>query len=329
MTSLTGLLNTSTVQITVNPVAAAPPLPPPGVHPPPSVTTGANQTITLPTSSVTVTSAPVVTGSLASTSWTKFPYNQAKITVGILGSSTALGAYNSVDSSFVERLRNYWVAQGIVDQVINLANTGSDIGAGLPTGVTPMPGLSAPDPLRNVTALIAAGVKVAIVGFPTNAYDQDIVTPTVVGQEAQVIYDALKAAGIQCYVTTSQSRDDFSPTAQAKMKVIRDTIMNRFGYHAIDFYTGLTNAGLNTQIAEYARGDGIHFNDLGHQRLFEIVKAKNIFQDFVTNPSVITSPAAGSSTITGLTQGVYKYVVGIMDANGLAASAVTGCGRLV
>lgn len=296
-----------------------------GTHNPPSVTASADQTIALTTTTVPVTSLPVVQGSVASYLWTKYPFNQPKIKVAIGGSSTAFGFNNSVDSSFVDRLRNKWIAEGIVDSVINLANGGSDVGAMLPTGTTPLTGFSSPDPLRNVNAILQhPNVKVAIINFPTNAYDQTIITPTMVAQEHQIVYNYLTSHGIECYVTTSQSRDgDFGQTAQDKLKVIRDTLINRFGSHCINFYDGLTNPGLTTQIQIYAQGDGIHFNDLGHERLYQIVRAKNIFQNLVPKAGTLVTPTTVNSNITGLDTGVHRFEIGIMDANGLAASAFT------
>lgn len=296
-----------------------------GIHPPPSVSATPDQTIALNITSVPVTSNPSFVGTIASYSWTKYPYLIPKIKVGIIGSSTALGFNNSVDSSFVERLRNKWVAAGIIDSFINLANGGSDVGAGLPNGTTPLTGFSSPDPLRNVDALLQhPGLKVAIINYPTNTYDQTIITPTMVAQELQIEYNYLIAHGVDCYVTTSQPRNgDFGQTAQDKLAVIKDTILNRFGSHALNFYTGVTNPGLTTQIGQYAQADGIHLNDLGHERLYEIVQAKNIFQNLVSNTAVIGTPATQNTLITGMGVGAYRFQIGIMDGNGLAASALT------
>lgn len=306
---------TSSVTITVNAATTN--------HPPPSVTVSADQNINFSTTNIT--SVPSYTGTLASSIWTPFPINQPPMKVGVLGSSTWVGGgTSSEDSSVWNRLITYWTAMGIINSSINLANTGSDIGAAYETGATPPTGLSAPDPLRNVTALIAAGgVKVCIVAFPTNAYDNVALTPTIIAQAHQHIYDYLTSRGIQVYITTSQSRVDFSQSVQDKLKVIRDTLLNRFGYHCMDFYTGLTTPGATTQLTQYAAGDNIHFNDLGHERMYEIVRATNIFRDLVTKNSTISTPTLSNTSIIVADTGQRRYNVGIMDGNGLAASAVT------
>ncbi|MGB3006854.1 MAG: hypothetical protein WBC06_10110, partial [Chitinophagaceae bacterium] len=309
-----GISASSDIQITVNTS---------NIHIPPTVSASGNQTITLPANSVSVSSTSTVQGSIVSTNWTKFKVpGQTPKKVVVLGSSTSLGnGTTSYDSSYVGRFINYYAANGILSSVVNLANTGSDIGAALPIGNSPLAGLSNPDPLRNVTAALTYYPDIAIVNFPSNGYTIAAVTPNVVGIEAQIIYDAFLAAGVECYITTTQPRDDFNQADQNKLKVIRDTLLNRFGSHCINFYDGLTNPGLTTQIPQYASGDGIHFNNLGHERLFQLVRAKNIFQNKISSSSTILNPTSANTTINSLTAGIHQFQVSVVDADGLAASS--------
>jgi hypothetical protein len=106
----------------------------------------------------------------------------------------------------------------------------------------------------------------------------------------QVIKDSVNILGKVCYITTSQPRQDGSfpdlPSRQ-KLKVIRDSIINRFGVFAIDFYTPVTNMVDYTILPQYSAGDNIHLNNAGHAVLFQQVKAKNIFNLIV--PVKLTS----------------------------------------
>ena len=60
----------------------------------------------------------------------------------------------------------------------------------------------------------------------------------------QTIKDSANILGKACYITTSQPRQDGlfpDMAARTKLKVIADSIMNRFGDYAIDFFTPIAD----------------------------------------------------------------------------------------
>ena len=109
-----------TVRITVN---AAP-------YAIPSINAGNGQTITLPASTVSLTSVFSITGaSFKSLQWskTKTPAQQAKRVVWI-GSSTLAGTgATTEDSAVVWRVGNYYTRIGVMSSWLNMAVGGSNI----------------------------------------------------------------------------------------------------------------------------------------------------------------------------------------------------------
>ncbi len=196
----------------------------------------------------------------------------------VIGSSTAAGEHASVpDSAWVNRLTHYYQSLGLTIVPHNLAVGGRNCYHGMPSGYIPPPGRDFPQAGDNITMALSFSPDVVIVSYPTNNYH--IYSISEIMNCLQAMKDAANAQGKTCYITTSQPRQDgaFPDLAtRTLLKVIRDSIMNRFTNYAIDFFTGIANPDytINT---DYAYGDGIHLNDLGHRVLFERVKAKNIF----------------------------------------------------
>jgi hypothetical protein len=124
---------------------------------------------------------------------------------------------------------------------------------------------------------------VVIVCYPTNNYNTYSIAEIMTC--LQTMKDVANAQGKVCYITTSQPRQDGSfPdfAARQKLKVIRDSIMNRFLQFAIDFFTPLADPVTFNILPQYLYPnaivpDNIHVNDAGHRALFEQVRAKNIF----------------------------------------------------
>jgi len=315
-----------TVTITVNAAASTG-----GTYASPTATVSGNQSVS--SSSANVTSSYKLTGaSLSSVTWSKFQVpGQAKKKIGILGSSTAQGSGATTDaSSFVGMLNTYYTNAGVISGVVNYAQSGYNPYQAMPTGYKPSTSVNAklspadvPDPAHNVTALLAQKPDVVLVCFPTNGFD--VLTIQEVMLPLQAIYDACKAANVECYVTTSQPRtdDEFPAAKQPFLQVIRDSVMKRFGAHAINIYDALTVPGTTSQIPAYGYGDGIHQNDAGHLAIYNCVLGTNILKNLISSPAVIGSPSAQNTSISGLPNGVNKFQVTVKDSHGQMASGVT------
>lgn len=188
------------------------------------------------------------------------------------------------DSNWVNRLTRYYMTLGLTMNAINLAQGGRNCYQGMPSSYTPPAGRDFPQAGINITAALSYNPDVVLVCYPTNNYD--IYTIAEIMTCLQMMKDSVNALGKICYITSSQPRQDgFFPdmAARTKLKVIRDSIMNRFGNYAIDFFLPIADPVTYMIRPEYAykpdgvNPDNIHVNDAGHKVLFKQVRNKNIF----------------------------------------------------
>lgn len=221
--------------------------------------------------------------------------------LAVIGSSTAkgFGLTNPETESWVNRVRNHYVALGLItspSHVVNLAQSSTNCVTGMPDGyVSPYTaaGFQGPDPARNITAATRLIPKpdVIIVSYPTNGYDwmpfNDIIN------DLTVIKNTAEAAGIRCYITSTQPRNTFSAAERQKLRNLKDTIMKRFGEFAIDFYTVLADA--EDKILTQYNMDGVHPNAAGHEELFKLVLAKNIFTAAAPPPPPVNQPPVANA----------------------------------
>jgi hypothetical protein len=200
--------------------------------------------------------------------------------LAIMGSSTS-ACYNATvfDSCYVGRLYNYYNMQEPKDTSVDngFAVPGYSCLRGMPTSfVSPYPDPNLhPDPTKNITAVLATHPDVIIVNYPTNSYDTLRIDTILYC--LRTIRDSANNAGVPCFVTTTQPRSAFNLAARTKLKELRDSIMVEMGFFAIDFWDGLTDPVDYTILPAYNSGDGVHFNNAGHDTLFQRVIAKNIF----------------------------------------------------
>lgn len=288
------------------------------------------QTITLPISIANLTSTYTLTGaSINSIKWTKFKVpGQAKKKIGVIGSSTAQGnGASSGDSSFVGRLKTLLVGQGVADSVVNLAMSGYSVFKGMPSNYVPTGNQEAPDVTRNITSILNRNVDVVIVSFPSNGFD--LLNISEIMMAFKTIYDTCTNRGVKCFITTPSPRQDFGPTHQLFLKEVRDSILNRFGSDAINFYDPVTIPGTTQTMTAYAAGDQIHLNNAGHRQLFNKIVAANILGSFSNSPSVISTPLLQNTPITALTAGANIFQLTITDShlqsvNGFVTVTVNG-----
>jgi lysophospholipase L1-like esterase len=207
--------------------------------------------------------------------------SQNKIVV--IGSSTAYGygLTNPAEESWVNRLKAYYTNQQVLStstNVVNLAVSSTNCITGMPTGYVTSytnPDFHQSDPARNITAAITSIPKptVVIVSYPSNGYDW--MPMTEVMYYLRCIKKYADSAQVRCFITTTQPRNSFGLTERQKLRQLRDSIMDSFGYFAIDFWTPLAMPD-NSQNSLYAL-DNVHPNAAGHELLFNNVIAKDIF----------------------------------------------------
>jgi hypothetical protein len=297
----------------------------PAIPLPPVVTVGSNQSINTTATTVTATiTAPL--NIITAQQWTKVSApGQRVMHIGVIGSSTMAGVGPAnIDSSLVNRVQAYYQSLGIIDTIYNLAVAGSTVYNGVTADfVSPGAAPNAYDSTANVTAALAKGIDVLIVGYPSNEYEIGQLTIPEIMAAHQNIFNAATAAGVRCYITTTQPRtSSFDSADQAQLLVIGDSLLNRFGEFCMDFMTPMVYPGTYTVLPQYSAGDGIHLNSAAHAQLAAIIEATNPFAYIVSDSSVIVSPAATTTTITGLDSGVHKYQMGAFGQYKLASSAI-------
>jgi lysophospholipase L1-like esterase len=203
--------------------------------------------------------------------------------IAVIGSSTAYGTglMNPAEESWVNLTKSYYINQGtltVSNNILNLAVAGTNCITGMPTGYVSTylnPDFNAPDPNKNITAAITSTPKpsVVIVNYPTNGYDWLPISEIM--SDLRRIKQYADSARVRCFITTTQPRNSFSTSERAKLKELRDSIIEGFGYFAIDFWMPLALPD-NSQNPLYA-ADDVHPNAAGHQLLFNKVIAKDIF----------------------------------------------------
>lgn len=292
---------------------------------PPVVTVGGNQTINTATTSLTSTITDPE-NSISSQQWTKVSApGQRTMHIGVIGSSTMFGTGpTNIDSSLVNRISRYYKANGLIDTIYNLAVGGSTVYNGVTADfVSPGAVPNQFDSTANVTAALAKGIDILIVGYPTNEYQIGQLTIPEIMAAHQNIFNAATNAGVRCYISTSQPRTSgFDSADQAQLLVIRDSLLNRFGEFCMDFMTPVVYPGTYTVQPQYSAGDGIHLNSAAHAQLAAIVEATNPFKYLVTDTSVIATPSTAGTSVSKLDSGVHKYQMGAFDQYKLASSAI-------
>lgn len=197
----------------------------------------------------------------------------------VIGSSTSWGYFNGLyprDSGYAFKLSKYYKSLNLIDTLYNIAVNGSDPYTGMPSSYSPPGGRESPDGRYNITKAVNFVPKpdVIIVNYPSNHYDY--FTYSEVLFCLQTIKDSANAKGIVCYITTTQPRDNFNAGEREKLKILRDSIMNRFGDFAIDFYSPIVQDPEMIIKPEYSLLDGVHTNPAGQTVLENAVIDRNI-----------------------------------------------------
>jgi len=187
----------------------------------------------------------------------------------VLGSSTAYGTGAvPIDSSFVNKYKNYIQSKNSQNTIINLATLGLTTYHVLcPTGFVPPANRPFfPDTNRNITKALSHHPDAIIINLPSN--DIALGIPQ---QESKDNYERTMwladSANIPVWVTTTQPRNTLSPTERIYLMEFRDWTYQRFGGKAIDFWTDVANPD-GTINPLYSFGDGVHINNNGHHLFY-------------------------------------------------------------
>ena len=174
----------------------------------------------------------------------------------VLGSSTAAGAgVSDSNRAWVNQYRTYLQSIDPTNTVTNLAKGGYTTCAIMPTGTDPYDTgnhILEVDTERNITKALSLSPNAIIINMPTNDVSNGIPVATQMKHFATII-DLAKAAGVKVWITTSQPHnfgekydgpyneehqpDIWKQAARDQFKELTDSILNKYGEYALDFYT--------------------------------------------------------------------------------------------
>lgn len=196
------------------------------------------------------------------------------VTIVVLGSSTAAG-FGLADpaSGWVALVDAALARERPGSEVVNLAVPGFSTyqiqadGWPTPAGRPPVTAE------HNVTAALALDPDALIVNLPSNDSLIGVPAAEQVANLRAVVAEA-ETHGVPTWVTTTQPRnlDDSGRMVQIE---VRDLVVDAFGDHAIDAWTGLA-APDGTIEASFDSGDGVHLSAEGHAVLADRVLAADI-----------------------------------------------------
>lgn len=228
---------------------------------------------------------------------------QGTMRVTFVGSSTTEGYGVSSTQNYVHLFKEHFKSLGIID-------TAYKRGAG-GTSIFDM------NVATTLEYMDARNSDILVINYPSNAFDGSTYSISEIMEEFQVCYDSAVAAGKIVFITTTQPRDAFTSGSREKLEALRDSIMNRFQDHAIDFWTCLVGDDRKLK-SELALGDGIHINPNGHELLFQKVRAANIFG--VTGVRFFSGDETNTAVSGLTTSGEYIFQISVTDSEGYSNS---------
>jgi lysophospholipase L1-like esterase len=210
---------------------------------------------------------------------------QHKIMAG-MGSSTMAGVGSTPTTppgssqppvnAWASILTRYYQATGYIDSLYNLGRPGTTTYSGLPTSYTIPDGLEHNpdydvDGALNSRFAFGRPTDIVIVNYANNDVGNGYTLAQTM-DNLQIIYNTVITAGKIAFITTTQPRTGYTTAQKQLLKVERDSIMNRFGVYAINFYNPIVAADSLNINPIYSAGDNIHVNNAGHQLLFEAAR---------------------------------------------------------
>jgi alpha-tubulin suppressor-like RCC1 family protein len=297
VTNNSGLTGTATVQVTVKPAVAGPP----------AANAGTDQTITLPTNSVTLAgSGSETNGTIASYQWTE-----------LSGPTTATITSSSNASTTVT---------GLVQGVYSFQLT-----------VTDALGVKATDAMKVTVNAAVNGAPIAIAGtdqtitLPTNS-----VTLAGSGSETNgtiVSYQWTELSGPSTAAITSASLASTGVSGLVQgVYSFQLTVTDALGVKATDAVkitvnpavaipgTPAANAGPDQTITLPL--NNVTLSGLGSESGGGTIVSYDWMQTSGPSTATITSPLQAGTTVTALVQGVYTFQFTVKDNSGVTASDV-------
>jgi lysophospholipase L1-like esterase len=230
---------------------------------------------------------------LLATAFTCCCYGQSARRVVALGSSTTMGAAaTSNDSAWVGRLQAHFrknTSSGDPDTIVTaMGGYGYTSYHLMPSDfVSPVSNRPAIDHNNNLTKALSLNPDLIIINLPSNDVASLYWSATpysireTMNNYRQMVQTA-RAAGVRCFVTTTQPRNDLNVEQKGLQKALRDSTLLAFDTAAINFWDDLvTNDGTNSLRNEVRNIGGAdadyHLNNTGHRLIFLRAAAAPLF----------------------------------------------------
>jgi acyl-CoA thioesterase I len=187
----------------------------------------------------------------------------------VLGSSTAAGVGAGTGQGWASLLAGGNAAQG--RQIDNRARSGAVTYQALPATAPRPAGRPATVATMDIDTVVASQPKLIILAFPSNDAMAGY-TAAETSENLLALRQRAVDAAIQVLVLSSQPRDDADAAQRQSMLTVDQSLAGAAGSCFLNVREPLSDAE-GRIAAAYSAGDGVHFNDAGHRRIFEIVSA--------------------------------------------------------
>ncbi len=194
-----------------------------------------------------------------------------KFTIAVLGSSTAAGTGpSSPDSAWVNRYRKALQQINPENEVINLAVGGYVTYQIMPSNFIPsVSGRPLPDSAHNITKALSYSPDAIIINLPSN---DRFYPPSEQLNNFDSLFRHGFNNGVPVWICTTQP---IGETNWADYQIaVKDSIIQKFGDYAIDFWTTLADE--NGVVNPIYAADDVHLNDAGHAILIQRVLTADI-----------------------------------------------------
>jgi hypothetical protein len=104
----------------------------------------------------------------------------------------------------------------------------------------------------------------------------------------RLMFDRCNAAGVRCFITSTQPRNDIDMTRRTLQRELLDSIINNFGVYAVNFWDDLVTNDGQFRLRDDRRADDVHPNTLGHRFLYDRIRAEPLFAAAGALPLALT-----------------------------------------
>jgi acyl-CoA thioesterase I len=187
----------------------------------------------------------------------------------VLGSSTAAGVGASSSAKSWTSLLNAHLIQTRQSGLINWAVPGALTASAVcrdEAAITPKN-----KQWQAANWAIQAGATHLLLAFPSNDAVAGVSAKDILDQVSS-IQQCAQAMNVKVAVLSTLPRAGLQPAQKKVIQTVATELRKKMGLCYIDVYTQLAEPQSSDPARDFSAGDGIHFNDAGHQLIFGAVR---------------------------------------------------------